>query len=124
MNAKEFLKAMVKGDRSSQIAAIDAYVGYDHSQSFGAQETMARMKASREIKGYSNLTVMTAPSRSVAGYVAGMPNYKAKELANLKARVNVTVNAMLDYEKAGKLELAAIEKERLGNLNKDIAALR
>lgn len=78
---------------------VKVHVGYDPSQDFGAQEQAARALAQRELRGVSQGPTkeeQRAASRSLAGYVAGMPIPSQKLLANLQAREQAAVDAMLD----------------------------
>lgn len=85
--------------RNDLIKAIHAYCGYDNRRDFGSQETEARAKAQREIRGYKvtgpSREEMKAASRSAAGFVAGMPQPSQRILLNLRAREQATVEAML-----------------------------
>ena len=87
--------------REDLIKAIHAYCGYDTSRDFGSQDTAARAKANREA---SKRVVVAGPtreeqraaSRSMAGYVKGMPLPAQKLLANLRAREQSAAEAMID----------------------------
>jgi hypothetical protein len=96
--------------REDIIKAIHAYVGYDQSRDFGSQEAAARAKANREASGRvvtagPSRDEVKAASRSVAGYVHGMPLPAQKLLANLRAREQAAAEAMIDAKTdAEKLE--------------------
>ena len=134
--------------RNDQIKAIHSfmyqetpagkvYIGYDPKGSFGSQDTAARALAQRELRGPSKTTTSehTAPSRTFGGYVAGMPDHKARTLANLQGREVAAVDAMLahekdahdmsrsEYERTLSAGLADAERERLTHIRADIAAL-
>jgi len=87
--------------RDDIIQAIHAYCGYDTSRDFGSQDIEARAKAQRELRkvpvsaGLSREEQRSA-SRSMAGYVKGMPLPAQKLLANLKAREQAAAEAMID----------------------------
>lgn len=164
LNAKDFLLAMRNAGtrvtpegkryvdqreiRNDQIKAIHAffyhetregkvYVGYDPRGEFGSQDTAARALAQRELRGPSKPTTTphTAPSRTLGGYVAGMPDHKARTLANLQGREVAAVDAMLahekdaadmsrsEYERTLSQGLADAERERLSHIRADIMAL-
>lgn len=125
--------------RNDLIKAIHAYVGYDQSLSFGAQDTAARAKASRELSGKTIVVgpsreELKAASRSAAGFVAGLPDHKARRLQDLVGRETAAVDAMLAHERdandkarstADRLlsqGLADVERERLASIRADIAA--
>jgi hypothetical protein len=132
--------------RNDQIQAIHAffyqetkagkvYVGYDPRRDFGSQDTAARALAQRELRGAPKVSQETAPSRTFGGYVAGMPDHKARTLANLQGREVAAVDAMLahekdaadmsrsEYERTLSAGLADAERERLTHIRADIAAL-
>lgn len=94
--------------RNDQIKAIHAFyyevrqgqrvhVGYDPTGSFGSQDQAARALAMRELRGAPRVSPeVVKPSRSVAGYVAGMPEPSQRILGNLRAREQAACEAMLD----------------------------
>lgn len=162
LNAKDFLLAMRNAGkrltaegrpfvdqreiRNDQIKAIHSfmyqetrqgrvYIGYDPNGSFGSQDVAARALAQRELRGAPKVSEHTAPSRTLGGYVAGMPDHKARTLANLQGREVAAVDAMLAHQKdaddvgrsAEDRELSAglaeVERERLTQIRADIAAL-
>ena len=140
LDARSFIVAMRKAtDRNEQIKCIAAYVGYDCNGDFGSQEVAARAKAQRELKpapiqGPSRAEVKAA-SRSMTGFVAGMPDTIQRKLADLKAREVAAVDAMLAHQKAAKdpsrsederllsSGLAEVERERLREIRQHIQAL-
>jgi hypothetical protein len=116
LDAKGFLQAMLNAGRrtsehgvrftdqrevrNDQIQAIHAYIGYDPSANFGAQEVAARAKANRELSGKPivlgpSREEQRAASRSAAGFVAGMPLPSQRLLANLQARETAAVDALI-----------------------------
>lgn len=82
--------------RNDQIKAIHAYCGYDNRRDFGSQDMAARAKAQRELRGSPKVQETVAPSRSVAGYVAGMPQPSHRILLDLQARERCLAEAMID----------------------------
>lgn len=114
-----------------QKIAIAAYLGYDLNKAHGTQLDQARQKAQftlRPSKGDSRV------AHTVAGFVAGMPDSRAKQITDLQARIRVATETMLDLEKeaeaatdetirATKLTLATVESERIAHMRKDLARL-
>jgi len=124
--------------RNDLICAIHAYMGYDNRRDFGSQDIEARSQAQRELRGVApgpTLEEKRAASRSVGGFVAGLPDHKVRGLANLRAREVAAVEAMLDHEKvahdskrctADRLlaqGLADVERDRIAHIRADIAAM-
>ena len=122
--------------REDTIRAIAGYCGFDPHGNFGAQDLAARSKAQNElrpIKGEEYRRVLV--SSTVAGYVAGMPNETAKQLANLKGREALAIRSMIAHNKVAndasrsetdrKLSetLANVEKERVERIREDIALM-
>lgn len=100
LDAKSFLLTVRRAkDRNEVIQAIHAYCGYNPSGNFGTQEQEARAKAQREIRGVNtagpSLAEKRQANRSVAGYVAGMPDPSQRILSNLRARETAAVEAMI-----------------------------
>lgn len=118
INARDFLKAMLNAGRrtdehgmrftdpqevrNDKIQAIAAFVGYDTRRDFGGQEIDATASAQREIRGYKatgpTREEQRAASRTLSGFVAGMPQPSQRLLLNLQAREQSTVAAMLAAE--------------------------
>lgn len=139
LDAKGFLLAMRRAtDRNEQIKLIAAFVGYDPNGNFGAQESAARTKANATLNPRADDAGPTraeskAASRSVAGFVAGMPQHTQRKLANLMAREIVAADNLIQYEKAGRDMalsqedrmladgMAQVERERLAQIREDIA---
>jgi hypothetical protein len=114
----EFLSASRKArTRDESIAAIAAFVGYDVAGHFGTQDTRARMLAQTTLRPVSTKGLtreeQRSASRTAAGFVAGLPDHQAKQLANLRAQVERVTDAMIACQKAGNAVGAAVEKERL-----------
>lgn len=116
LDAKSFLQAMLnagrrindkggrytdpKEVRNDQIQAIHAFVGYDPTANFGGQEVAARAEASRRLSGKPIVLGPTkeeqrAASRSAIGFIAGLPKPEARILANLQAREQAAVDAII-----------------------------
>lgn len=100
LDARSFIIAMRKAStRDEQIKCIAAYVGYDPTGNFGPQEVAARAKAQRELSGRpiqgATMAEVKAASRSMTGFVAGMPQPSQKLLANLRAREQATTASMI-----------------------------
>ena len=124
---------------NEKIQAIAAYVGYNPTESFGTQEMIATLKAKSELKPL----VITGPTReerfsaarSVAGYVAGMPDNQQKVLADLLAREKNAAEerdnhakqarnpALTPEQRKNHAGLSALEHKRMLQIRKDIAAL-
>lgn len=77
-------------ERNDLICAIHAYVGYDNRRDFGTQDSEARAKAQRELRG----GVTPGPTReekrsaerSMTGFVKGMPAPQQRMVRDLQAR--------------------------------------
>ena len=92
-------------ERGDIIKAIHAYVGYDPRGNFGTQDQAARAKAQAELRPTSNVgpsrEEMRSASRSLAGYVAGMPDHSmAANRERLLNQERVTAEAIIDLEKS------------------------
>lgn len=105
--------------RNDQIKAIHAFVGYDNRRDFGSQDTEARAKAQRDLRGYQPVGPSReeerAASRTLQGFVAGMPQPSQKLLANLRAREQSIAEAMIDAKteeerSAAKVALAQVRQ--------------
>lgn len=98
-NDKGIMALQANEVRNDQIKAIHAYIGYDNRRDFGSQEMAARAQAQRELRGApktGKVQEKVAPSRSVAGYVAGMPQPSHRLLLDLQARERCLAEAMID----------------------------
>lgn len=87
-------------DRDQVIAAIAGYCGWDPTRLFGEQEIAARLKAQREIHPRP---MLPRPSLTVAGLVAGMPDFRQKAIEDLKGRERCAVDGMLAFSKVDSL---------------------
>ncbi len=140
LDARAFIVAMRKAtDRNEQIKCIAAFVGYDAKGDFGSQEVAARAKAQRELSGAPiqgpTRAEVKAASRSMTGFVAGMPDNIQRKLADLQAREVAAVDAMLQHQKDAKdpsrsederllsSGLAEVERARLREIRGHIKAL-
>jgi hypothetical protein len=140
LEAKGFLM-MIRRAKSlnEKISAIQAYIGYNPSESFASQELNATRKAQLELKplvvtGQTRQERFEA-ARSVAGYVAGMPQPQQKVLADLLAREKNAAeerdnhaklarnDALSQEERKNHAGMAALEHKRMLQIRKDIAAL-
>jgi hypothetical protein len=127
--------------RNDQIKAIHAFVGYDSHGNFGSQEMLATAKANRDLRGVQVVTGPTreeqrAASRSAAGYVAGLPDHKARHLQNLLGQEALEAEAMIEHEKlamdpsrpmADRLlskGMVELQEEKLRHIRAAIAAYR
>lgn len=126
--------------RNDQIKAIHAYCGFDNRRDFGSQETEARAKAQREIRGYKvtgpTREEMKAAARSATGFIAGLPDHQARHLRNLLGQETLEAEAMIQHEKdandpsrstADRLlskGLAELQAEKLKHIRAAIAAVR
>lgn len=105
LDAKSFLVAMRKAStRDEQVKLIHAYCGYDTRGDYGTQDMQARAKAQRELNPGKvdqgpTREEQRAASRSMVGYVQGMPDHQAAQLAALQAREAETAEAIIDLEK-------------------------
>lgn len=126
--------------RADMIRAIHAFVGYDPSGNFGAQESAARTKAKNTLRP-DPIPAATAHRRggasvapTVAGYVAGMPDHAARYRANLLAQQRLSENTLVDLLKLdaeSAIEVAgvpmtvavaiALETERLDTIRADLS---
>lgn len=121
--------------RNDLIKAIHAYIGYDNRRDFGSQDIEARSQAQRELRGVApgpTRDEKRAASRTVGGFVAGLPDHKVRALANLRAREVAAVEAMIEHDKgasdakrstADRLlsqGLADVERDRIAHIRADI----
>ncbi len=119
-------QSKVRGDR---IAAIAAYIGWNAADNFGPQEQRAIAQANREIRGKDMGPThrdLHNASRSLAGYVKGMPDTKTVRLENLLGQERVTAeklgtllfeaSKLAGQDKAIKLALAEVEENRLAHI--------
>jgi hypothetical protein len=134
IDARTFLKRRATAkNRDEQIAALAAYIGYDHTAPFGVQDSAAADQAKQAIKPVAaGKTPFSRGSfASVQGFVAGQPDHAERSYQNLLARERLAVNTMLDHEKAAReaktaeertlyAGLALVERERLIEIRKDL----
>jgi hypothetical protein len=124
--------------RHDMIRAIASYIGYDPRGNFGAQDIAARAQAMRDLKVVkvtAGPPVLRNASKSIAGYVHGMPDTRAKALSNLRAQGEATLSSIIEHEKAAmdmsrsdnerRLSegLAKLDRERLSHIHTDIRAM-
>lgn len=120
--------------REDMIRAIAAYCGWNPALDFGTQEKNARRQAQCEVNPALGIKPMAAkPSLTIAGLVAGMPDHQGKRYADLKGRERLAVDTIVEHEKLSKVAttdqdrqtheaLAQVERERLVQIRKDLAA--
>lgn len=125
--------------RGDTIKAIAGFIGWNPRESFGSQEQNARAMASRMLSkrqdhGMTREELRSA-SRSLTGYVAGMPDRIARCVDNLKARAVTATEAMIQHEKDSQdmsrgtqarllsEGLAQVERERIEQIRADIRAM-
>jgi hypothetical protein len=125
-------------NRNEKIQIIAAYIGYDDRLSFGANELGARMRAKRSLSPVVPLAqpVHTALGETVRGYVAGIPDDRAKKIAHLEARERLSAEQMaaenlLSKDESLSLderfihqETAKVMRAGLDLLRDEIAAIR
>ncbi len=77
-------------ERPDQIQAIASYCGYDNSRDFGSQQQAAMAQAQREMRGPQPLgpsrEEQRAATKSLAGFVHGMPAPQQRLVRDLQAR--------------------------------------
>lgn len=122
--------------RDEYIAAIAQYVGYNTGENFGGQEyrALSAAKTATTPKVENPIIVHRRIDASISGFVAGMPDHRKKDRANLLAREVKAVDAMRECEKAEAAALAAgneseasiqrslaiVERERLIVIRRDL----
>ena len=133
----EFLANYRKAkNREEYIAAIAQYVGYNTGENFGGQEyrAMSMAKVAVAPKVENPIIVHRRIDASVTGYIAGMPDHRKKDRANLLAREVKAVDAMRECEKLAEVataagnhseasvqkSLAIVERERLLTIREDL----
>lgn len=137
LNHKEFLIALRRAkDRNESIQAIAGYVGYDPREEFGPQEYRAKAAAQLAMKGETKVSPDSGirnVRNTVRGYVAGMPDLRAKRYADLMGRLNMAIDkakehrslageALSDSERDFQSKMADVEEERIASIQKDITA--
>lgn len=138
LTAKEFLRAMNRTtDRNDMIRAIAGYVGYDPAKEFGEQEYWARNQAKKELSPIKEEKTPPSGKRvsaTIRGYVAGMPDLKAKKLKDLWGRLQLATEmaeehrtlakeALSETEKNYQETLAKVEEERAIAIKREIDLL-
>jgi hypothetical protein len=108
--------------RDAMIQAISAYCGWDVAKDFGTQDVAARLKAQREIQPRP---INPRPTLTLAGLVAGMPDFRQKAIADLQGRERCAVEAMLAFSKVTCLVTfgKAVENHCDGELSPKLLAL-
>lgn len=124
--------------RNDLIKAIHAYCGYDQRGNFGSQEQEARAKAQREIRGFKvsgpTREEQRAAARSARGFIAGLPDHKARHLQNLLGQEALEAEAMIEHAKAANdpsrstadrllsQGMVELQEEKLRHIRADIKA--
>lgn len=133
--------------RPDSIKAIEAFIGYDAKGNFASQELAARTEAMRQIRqakgeGPTKEQLLSAPTRqeirranaSLMGFVNGNPDLRAQKVADLEGRERLATDTLIEQEKLAEtlpteqerskaLALAQLERERIAEIRKDLAAL-
>lgn len=130
-----FMKLYRKArNRDEVIQAIDLYIGYDPKGSFASQEYKAKQAAQNELNP-NRLAGAVKATPAVQGFIAGLPDSKAKHKENLLARERLAADAMIEHEKkAAEAEygsseralhegLAKVECDRLREIRHDLKQL-
>lgn len=138
LDAPAFLVALRKAkDRNEEIQAIAGFVGYDPRENHGTLMMRAKAEAQRMMRPISVSGPSRAEQRSAAnslkGYVAGMPDHRARMLGDLLAREVQTAEARDEHlRQACKTHakdgsccmhhaMAEVETERLSHIRADLA---
>lgn len=138
LDAPAFLVALRKAkDRNEEIQAIAGFVGYDPRENHGTLMMRAKAEAQRMMRPISVSGPSRAEQRSAAnslkGYVAGMPDHRARTLGDLLAREVQTAEARDEHlrqacktpAKDGSCcmhhAMAEVETERLSHIRADLA---
>jgi hypothetical protein len=130
--------------RPDETLALYAYCGYQVKESHGTQLDNAKRRAQRSIKvakgevqagKADDAPYARGVAPTMAGFVSGMPDELAKQIQDLLARERLTAETMAehirhardeeksDHERNAASGLAALEKARLNQIRKDLAAL-
>jgi hypothetical protein len=139
IDAAEFRRRMNRAmDRSARIEAIAAYVGYNPTENYDKQEVDALSRARRECRPLAvdpnEPFKGSKVAASVAGYAAGMPDSKLRQIQNLLGRERLATDASKELlviindpsraeEHEGASIRLAVEAERIKQIRKDLAAL-
>lgn len=141
LDARSFLVAIRNAkSRDESIQAIAGFMGWNPGESFAAQDFQARAQAMRTIRPIDRSTlgpernVIRQASRTLAGYVKGMPDDMAKTLENLRGRERFAYTeiqnlrrkidrAQSESEKSLCAGLILVEEERIKVIAKEIARL-
>jgi len=138
IGAKAFIMMMNRArDLPEKRAAIAAFIGYNAGLSFAENEMAANQRAKGEISpvkatGPSREEIRSA-QRSVAGYVAGMPDATRRAILDLQGRIQLALDARNDHVKEARnralswterklaIGLARMEQERMLQIRADLA---
>ena len=101
-SAKVFIRATNKAHENSELASlIEAFVGsYDHGKPLGSQLDAARAIAQGLIRPVApgSYSRCSAP---VAGFVAGMPDSRQREIDNARKRIELATSELASAEMVG-----------------------
>lgn len=141
LGPKGYILAMRKArTQQERIVALAAYVGYDPAKEFGTQVMMADSRAKRELQGFApipgpSIEEKRAASRSMTGFVAGLPDTTQRKIADLMGRETASAERLIAHERdaADKSRtvaertlskgLAEVESERLREIRADLKSL-
>ena len=106
-SAKDFIRATNKTHENSELASlIEAFIGsYDRSKPLGSQLDAARAIAVGLIRPVApgSYSRCSAP---VAGFVAGMPDSRRREIDNAHKRIELAISELASAEMTGNHVLA------------------
>lgn len=136
IGAEQYLIGMRSAkDRQAETRLIASFIGYDAKLVHGDNLLKASMAAKRAMRPIDasgpSRSEQRSAARSVAGYVAGMPDYHEKRLADLKGRERLAVEAIIENEKAANaakspedkaltMAKADLERGRLAQIRADL----
>lgn len=138
IGARAFLMMMNHAkSRDEKIVAIASFIGYQTGGDFATQEMGAMAKAKGEISPVKatgpSLAETRSAQRSVAGYVAGMPDALRRTVLDLNGRIQLALDARNDHVKEARnralswterklaIGLARMEQERMLQIRADLA---
>jgi len=108
--------------RNDLICAIHGYVGYDPTGNFGAQETAARAKAMRDLRinvvhAGKERAIVKSAAASLHGFVAGLPDHAARQLADLRGQAVKEAEALAAFITLGDKVGERTQDERLAHIH-------
>jgi hypothetical protein len=138
LSAKEYFVSMRRAkSRDEQIAAIAGFIGYDRCKMYAEQELAANLQGKKVLNPPKASPAISGAAISLQGYTKGMPDMKAKRLADLQGREVAAVENMLSHRKAAAEQLsqgnqvqaihfanlAKLESDRLEQIRRDLNSL-